>query len=546
MRHLLGIFIISFIILLSGCVKDPFTPDPLPPAPVIPAKIQQLVGKTWQVLEVNNMTNCVNTHYVRGAAGNTGANYDPVRFTFKADSTGTHTDILGSTYPITWYFQGDSTRIKVTVLAPTTVVYNWNLVEIWDNKFIATTAIVTGGIETLNSTTMVPTTTVTIPPPALTRTQMLTEKPWIVDEVFDNSGCTIKHYLKGAAGNTGANYSIMRFKFNADGTGTHSDVIGGTYTISWQFTSADERNLRITVNGSTPVIYNWNQFEITQGKLHTTTAIGSNVLDAARFVTTPDPLPPVTPAKIQMLIGKTWQPQEVNNMTNCVNTHYVRGAAGNTGANYDIMRLTFNADGTGSNTDVLGGTYPITWNFITGDSSRMRITVNGTVVYNWNLVEIWNDKFITTSPQSIPGSLTLGASTWIPTTAVTPTPPPAQTRTQMLTAKEWRIQETYDYSNCASSINHFLLNASGNTGANYAIMRFKFNAGGTGTHTDVLGGNYNLTWQWTSTDERNLRIVVNGTVTYNWNQVEIMPGVLYGATAMGTNVLDAYKMITIP
>lgn len=258
-----------------------------------------------------------------------------------------------------------------------------------------------------------------------------------------------------------------------------------------------------------------------------------------------EPVTPALPAKVQMLVGKTWQAFEVNNNTNCVNTHYVRGATGNTGANYDPMRFSFKADGTGSHTDILGGTYPITWNFLAGDSSRIKITVGAstTVFYNWNLVEIWDNKFITTSPHTTPGSVTLGSATWVPTTTVTVTPP-ALTRTQMLTEKQWKIQETYDFSNC-SSINHFLLNASGNTGANYGIMRFKFNANGTGTHTDVAGGTYNLTWQWTSADERNLKIVVNGTVTYNWNQVEIMPGVLYGTAAMG-NVLDAFKLITIP
>jgi hypothetical protein len=289
MKQIKSIFIISFIILLSGCNKDPIKPDPLPPVPVIPAKIQQLIGKTWQALEVNNNTNCVNTHYVRAAAGNTGANYDPMRFTFKADGTGSHTDILGGTYPINWNFlAGDSSRIKITVVASTPVVYNWNLVEIWNDKFIETTPHITPGSVTLGSSTWVPTTTVTpTPPPALTRTQMLTAKEWKIYETYDFSNCTsINHYLLNASGNTGANYSIMRFKFNAGGTGTHTDAIAGSYTISWQWTSADEKNLRITVNGSTPVIYNWNQVEIMPGVLYGTTAIG-NVLDAFRLVTIP-------------------------------------------------------------------------------------------------------------------------------------------------------------------------------------------------------------------------------------------------------------------
>jgi hypothetical protein len=260
-------------------------------------------------------------------------------------------------------------------------------------------------------------------------------------------------------------------------------------------------------------------------------------------------MPPSAPiaAKVKLLTGKTWQLKEVNNMTNCINTHYVRNGSGNTGANYDPVRFTFNADSSGLHTDTQGKTFPIYWSFAPGDSSRIMIVVIATtpVVYNWSLVEIWDNKMIATSPHSVPGSLTLGSATWVPTTEIT-VPPLTLTRTQMLTEKTWRIHETYDYSNCASSINHFLLNAPGNTGANYGIMRFKFNVGGTGTHTDVLGGNYNMTWQWTSADERSLKIVVNGTVTYNWNQLEIMPGILYGTTAMGTNVLDAYKMITMP
>jgi hypothetical protein len=282
MKNILLLYSAFLTLLLNSCCKEPVTPA----APVLPAKVQLIVGKTWQVKEVNNMTNCVNTHYLRGASGNTGANYDPLRFTFEADSTGTHTDTNGNTFPFFWSFQaGDSSRINIVVIAPTPVVYTWNLVEIWADKFITTSVVTSSGNQTLVSATYVPVTPVTATPQSLTRTQMLTQKQWLVSEVYDYSACSIKHYLAGASGNTGANYSIMRFKFNADGTGTHTDVLGGNYGITWQWTSADERNLKIVVNGT--VTYNWNQVEINPGVLYSTTAMGTNVLDASRMITIP-------------------------------------------------------------------------------------------------------------------------------------------------------------------------------------------------------------------------------------------------------------------
>ena len=285
MRLITAFNIALFALLTASCKKD--TKEP--PTPTLPAKIQAIVGKTWQVQEVNDLSNCTNTHYVRGGSGNTGANYNPVRFTFKADSTGTHTDTQGNTFPITWNFlAGDSQRITIKVIAPTPVTYQWNLVEVFGNRLIETTAINAGSNQILVSATYISTTEITAPTPALTRTQMLTQKQWIVHEVYNNSYCTNTHYLLNASGNTGANYSVLRFKFNADGTGTHTDTEGSSFSISWEFTSSDERNVRITVNASTPVIYTWNQFEIAPGVMYQTSAIGSgnsnNVLVSARWI----------------------------------------------------------------------------------------------------------------------------------------------------------------------------------------------------------------------------------------------------------------------
>lgn len=292
MRTHIGIYIVLFHILLVSCTKDTTKNPSVLPTPIIPAKIQAIVGKTWQVQEVNDLSDCINTHYVRGRSGNTGANYDPLRFTFKADSTGSHTDTQGNTFPITWNFlAGDSQRITIKVIASTPVTYQWNLVEVLGNRLIETTAINTGSKHTLVSATFVPTTAITTTPPTLTRTQLLTQKQWKVHEVYNNSSCINSHYLLNASGNSGVNYGALRFKFNTDGTGTHIDTEGLNFNISWQFTSSDERNLKITVNASTPVIYNWNQVEILQDVMYQTSSIGSggnnNVLVSARWITIP-------------------------------------------------------------------------------------------------------------------------------------------------------------------------------------------------------------------------------------------------------------------
>jgi hypothetical protein len=281
------------VIALTQCTKDP-VPSPSPTPVVtkpIPPRTQLLIGKTWQAMEVNNLSTCTNTHYVRGGSGNTGASYDPLRFTFYADSTGTHTDTQGNTYPITWKFvANDSQRMTITVIASTPVTYTWNMVEIAGNKFTQTTAINSSNV--LTSATYVPTTNVTVAAPTLTRTQMLTAKTWKVEEVYSNVSCTNTHYLSGGAGNPSSpNYGLLRFTFNSNGTGSTTDTQGNNFTTTWAFTSSDERNLQITVNGSTPVVYNWNQVEITPGVMYQTTAMGTtssnSLLNAAKWITIP-------------------------------------------------------------------------------------------------------------------------------------------------------------------------------------------------------------------------------------------------------------------
>lgn len=294
MRYFSLVVLALLALTNTHCVKDPeIGPDPTPVVPKpIPPRTQLLIGKTWQAMEVNDLSGCTNTHYVRGASGNTGANYNTLRFIFNADSTGTHTDTQGNTYPITWRFiAGDSSRITITVAAASPVTYMWNMVDISANKLTETTAITTTpGNNILVSATFAPVTPVTVTPPTQTRTQMLTARTWMVEEVYNNASCTNTHYLRGGSANTGANYGIMRMTFNTNGTGSTTDTQGNTYPLTWTFTSPDERTLNINVN-SGAAVYNWNQFEISPGVLYETTAIGTtsgnSVLVSSKMVHIP-------------------------------------------------------------------------------------------------------------------------------------------------------------------------------------------------------------------------------------------------------------------
>ena len=65
-----------------------------------------------------------------------------------------------------------------------------------------------------------------------TNTELLTAKTWQVDETFQNITGTRFHYLRGGENTSGVNMGALRLKFNADGSGSHTDVDGHNYTLT--------------------------------------------------------------------------------------------------------------------------------------------------------------------------------------------------------------------------------------------------------------------------------------------------------------------------
>jgi hypothetical protein len=96
------------------------------------------------------------------------------------------------------------------------------------------------------------------------------------------------HYIKDSFNNTGEDYSIYRFTFKSDGTGTYIDGAGNTHTTAWKFTSPDGHNMEFTLTSPNSSTYIWNMVEISEKSFQTITALtidnNNNILQSTRCV----------------------------------------------------------------------------------------------------------------------------------------------------------------------------------------------------------------------------------------------------------------------
>ena len=116
---------------------------------------------------------------------------------------------------------------------------------------------------------------------------MLVGKSWKVDELLHNVSCQNSHYKRGGENTTGITYDVLRFTFNANGTGTHINQDGTVYTTAWRFLTSDDRNLEISLNGGST--FEWNLVEITDSTVHGTVAFinkESPMLESFRLIPT--------------------------------------------------------------------------------------------------------------------------------------------------------------------------------------------------------------------------------------------------------------------
>ena len=118
------------------------------------------------------------------------------------------------------------------------------------------------------------------------------------------------------------------------------------------------------------------------------------------------------------------------------------------------------------------------------------------------------------------------------------------TNKELLTAKTWQVGETYQ--NITGTRFHYLRGGENSSGVNMGALRLKFNADGTGSHTDVDGNNYTLTWAFTSADESNIHITIGGIYVFDWYFVDVEAETLLASNNSSTNGIITSKWIPVP
>ena len=126
----------------------------------------------------------------------------------------------------------------------------------------------------------------------------------------------------------------------------------------------------------------------------------------------------------------------------------------------------------------------------------------------------------------------------------TPEPVVPPTNKELLTAKTWQVGETYQ--NITGTRFHYLRGGENTSGGNMGALRLKFNADGTGSHTDVDGNNYTLTWAFTSADETTIHIIIGGIYVFDWYFVDVEADALLASNNVSTNGMVTSKWIPVP
>ena len=127
----------------------------------------------------------------------------------------------------------------------------------------------------------------------------------------------------------------------------------------------------------------------------------------------------ITPLTSTQILSKyTWEVYEsfqvIQGVASNDTTHYLRGVVNTIGGGVDILRLTFNSNGTGTYFGGDSRNYNTTWAFTTPDEQNLTLvaTNGGTVLkYNWSLISITDSSIYQTTAE-YPG--TLVSARWIP------------------------------------------------------------------------------------------------------------------------------------
>jgi hypothetical protein len=248
------------------------------------------ISGVWVVEKLHHVVFGKYSAYERNKSNNTDIPYDNLQFTFYENGTGMHTDQFKKTYPFQWRFTSpDQQSLELTVNGTT---YNWDMLSITDKYLYSSVHLNIGGntdnVETfrlvkvgaaITEESSFSTNTVK------SKTQILADNTWIVEEVKSNVRGNNLHYRKGRNNSTGEDYSIYSLTFNVDGTGTYTDGLGYTHQTAWRFTSADEHNMQLNLDSGGS--YDWSMVEISENSFQSITELnidGHDLMQSTRYV----------------------------------------------------------------------------------------------------------------------------------------------------------------------------------------------------------------------------------------------------------------------
>ena len=94
-------------------------------------------------------------------------------------------------------------------------------------------------------------------------------------------------FIKGGTNSTGITYQNIKIHFNVDGNDIYTDENLMESSLTWVFTTTDQRNLLFSVGGSNNAVFEWRMLELKDNYLHCATPYNSNSLYATRFIQIP-------------------------------------------------------------------------------------------------------------------------------------------------------------------------------------------------------------------------------------------------------------------
>lgn len=119
-------------------------------------------------------------------------------------------------------------------------------------------------------------------------------------------------------------------------------------------------------------------------------------------------------------------------------------------------------------------------------------------------------------------------------------------REELMTGKVWQVDELIH--NVDGENSHYIRGGMNTTRVNYDNMRFTFDKGGAGTHTDQYGKTHKTSWKFNKSDNKTIHLSVHLStdIDFTWRMVEVSEKSIYATTAISQygadDILESFRL----